>query len=69
MLATIIRLSVSRHSIVDHLPSPLSPVHRVQGYGITLATINGLSVLCSVLEAIPSLPLQVRFRMAHPFAL
>jgi hypothetical protein len=31
----------------------------LQGYGITLATINGLSVLASILEAIPSLPLQV----------
>ena len=30
----------------------------LQGYGITLATINGLSVLASVLEAIPSLGLQ-----------
>ncbi len=29
-----------------------------QGYGITLATINGLSVLASVLESIPSLGLQ-----------
>ena len=30
-----------------------------QGYGITLGTINALSVLISVLEAIPSLGLQV----------
>ncbi len=31
-----------------------------QGYGITLGAINALSVLTSVLQAIPSLPLQVR---------
>ena len=31
-----------------------------QGYGITLGTINALSVIISVLQAIPSLGLQVR---------
>ena len=30
-----------------------------KGYGITLGTINALSVLISVFEAIPSLGLQV----------
>ena len=31
-----------------------------KGYGITLGTINFFGVLCSVLQAIPSLQLQVR---------
>lgn len=31
-----------------------------KGYGITLGTINCIGVICSVLQAIPSLRLQVR---------
>ncbi len=43
----------------------------VQGYGITLGTINALSVLISVFEAIPSLGLQVttsRFNTMSQYA-
>ena len=32
-----------------------------QGYGITLGTINCIGVICSVLEAIPFLGLQVAY--------
>jgi hypothetical protein len=31
-----------------------------KGYGVTMGTINCIGVICSVLEAIPSLRLQVR---------
>jgi poly(A) polymerase Pap1 len=30
----------------------------LQGYGITLGTINGLNMVSSILQAIPSLPVQ-----------
>lgn len=38
----------------------------LQGYGITLGTINALSVLASVLQAIPNLPLQVCSHSRRP---
>ncbi len=33
-----------------------------KGYGVTMGTINCIGVICSVLEAIPSLRLQVRLQ-------
>ena len=47
------------HSAICRATSAEIPV-LLQGYGITLGTINGLSVIISVFEAIPSLGLQVR---------
>ncbi len=34
-----------------------------KGYGVTMGTINCIGVICSVLEAIPSLRLQVRMHL------
>ena len=38
-----------------------------KGYGVTMGTINCIGVICSVLEAIPSLRLQVRMNPCSVF--
>ena len=43
---------------IHHFPPSSLDAREMQGFGLTLGTINALGVLTSVLQAIPSLQLQ-----------
>lgn len=49
---------VGQPSLLDRFCNSGIPLY-VQGYGITLGTINGLNVASSILQAIPNLQVQV----------